>query len=55
MRLDCDGDALLLLVRQEGPGACHTGYRSCFYRKLVRGRWIATGARGFDPRKVYKK
>ena len=33
MRLDCDGDALLLLVDQEGP-ACHTGTRSCFSRSL---------------------
>ncbi|MGC8469670.1 MAG: phosphoribosyl-AMP cyclohydrolase [Acetobacteraceae bacterium] len=31
MRLDCDGDTLLLLVEQTGP-ACHTGHRSCFYR-----------------------
>jgi phosphoribosyl-AMP cyclohydrolase len=33
VRLDCDGDALLLLVDQEGP-ACHTGERSCFFRDL---------------------
>ena len=33
VRLDCDGDALLLLVDQEGP-ACHTGERSCFHRPL---------------------
>jgi phosphoribosyl-AMP cyclohydrolase len=38
VRLDCDGDALLVLVDQEGP-ACHTGERSCFHRALpaVRG------------------
>ena len=36
VRLDCDGDALLLLVDQEGP-ACHTGERSCFYRSLPLG------------------
>ena len=34
MRIDCDQDALLLLVRPEGP-ACHTGARSCFYRRLA--------------------
>ena len=33
VRLDCDGDALLVLVDQEGP-ACHTGERSCFHRRL---------------------
>jgi phosphoribosyl-AMP cyclohydrolase len=32
VRYDCDGDVLLLLVDQEGKGACHTGERSCFYR-----------------------
>ncbi len=38
MRLDCDGDALLLLVEQTGP-ACHTGRRSCFYRAARDGAW----------------
>ena len=37
MRVDCDQDALLLLVRPEGP-ACHTGARSCFYRRVVDDR-----------------
>ena len=34
VRLDCDGDAVLVLVRREGRGACHTGERSCFFRAL---------------------
>jgi phosphoribosyl-AMP cyclohydrolase len=34
VRYDCDGDALLVLVRQEGRGACHTGERSCFSHLL---------------------
>lgn len=55
LRLDCDGDAVLLVVEQKGPGACHTGFRSCFYRRLKSARWIETGKRGFDPRKVYGK
>ena len=34
-RYDCDGDTLLLVVEQEGKGACHTGARSCFYRSFT--------------------
>ncbi len=37
VRIDCDGDALVVLVDQHGKGACHTGARSCFYRTLGRG------------------
>ncbi len=36
LRVDCDQDAVLLLVEQEGDGACHTGAKSCFYRRVVR-------------------
>jgi phosphoribosyl-AMP cyclohydrolase len=49
VRVDCDGDALLYLVDQDG-GACHTGYRSCFYR-TVEGDSV--GERVFDPDEVY--
>jgi phosphoribosyl-AMP cyclohydrolase len=49
VRVDCDGDALLYLVDQEG-GACHTGYRSCFHRTLE-GETV--GERVFDPADVY--
>ena len=39
--LDCDGDALVFQVVQEGVGAaCHEGYRGCFSRKLENGRWV---------------
>lgn len=49
IRVDCDGDTLLYLVEQTG-GACHTGYRSCFYRTLD-GETV--GERAFDPDEVY--
>lgn len=53
---DCDADTLLLKVEQEG-GACHNGYRSCFYRKLTEktDAFEVTGEKIFDPGKVYKK
>jgi phosphoribosyl-AMP cyclohydrolase len=37
VRMDCDGDALVVLVDQHGRGACHTGERSCFYRTIGQG------------------
>lgn len=51
---DCDQDALLIQVEALGPGVCHNGYESCFYRKLEGGRWIETEARAYDPDAVYK-
>jgi len=49
VRVDCDADALLYLVEQEG-GACHTGHRSCFYR-TIDGEKV--GEEVFDPDDVY--
>ena len=50
---DCDGDTILLKVSQKG-GACHEGYRSCFFRKGTGARLTVVGKRLFDPKKVYK-
>ena len=54
--VDCDGDCLLIQVKQIGGAACHTGMRSCFYRKTnTQGELVVEGKKIFDPKKVYKK
>ncbi len=50
---DCDLDALLIQVEALGPGVCHEGYQSCFFRKLQDGEWKASEARAYDPDAVY--
>ena len=50
---DCDGDALLVQVESWGPGVCHNGYESCFYRTLTDGEWKETEQRAYDPEAVY--
>jgi len=61
MRVDCDQDAVWIKVEQNGPGACHTGRRSCFYRAvpLKQTGSIALEFRdaekAFDPHAVYDK
>ena len=52
MRLDCDGDAILLLVDQTGP-ACHTGRGSCFYHIVKDGRVTVDREPLIDPRELY--
>lgn len=54
IRVDCDGDVLLIRVRQVG-GACHEGYRSCFFRRVEPdGTLLVTGEPVFDPKSVYR-
>lgn len=52
VRVDCDADVLLFKVEQD-TGACHTGYYSCFYRRLDEQGWVEDGVKTFDPDKVY--
>lgn len=51
---DCDRDAILVRVDQLGGAACHTGYRSCFYRQVENGAVRTVGKPVFDPKEVYK-
>ena len=61
LRIDCDQDAIWLKVEQQGPGACHTGRRSCFYRAVPVGKKgevtveFRDANKTFDPGQVYKK
>jgi phosphoribosyl-AMP cyclohydrolase len=50
---DCDRDAVLLKVEALGPGVCHEGYQSCFFRRLEGKEWKVSEARAFDPNAVY--
>jgi phosphoribosyl-AMP cyclohydrolase len=50
---DCDLDAVLVKVEALGPGVCHDGYRSCFYRRLENGAWVTAESRSYDPDAVY--
>jgi phosphoribosyl-AMP cyclohydrolase len=55
LRLDCDADAVLLLVEQVGGIACHTGHERCFFRKLENGRWVEVEPVLKDPSAIYGK
>ena len=50
---DCDLDTVLVKVEALGPGVCHEGYQSCFFRRLEGNEWKVTEARTFDPAGVY--
>ncbi len=53
VRLDCDNDAILLLVEQVGGIACHTGRERCFFQRLEGGRWVDVEPVRKDPRLIY--
>ncbi len=55
VHIDCDQDAILVRVEQVGGAACHTGYRSCFYRRVEEQNLIIDDDPVFDPKEVYKK
>jgi phosphoribosyl-AMP cyclohydrolase len=55
IRIDCDDDTVVLKVEQVGGAACHTGHRSCFFKRLGHDHTIeVVGEPLFDPREVYK-
>ncbi len=53
--LDCDLDTILLKVEQIGGAACHTGFQSCFYRRLEGAEVIVSEEPVFNPKEVYRK
>lgn len=56
VRVDCDADALLFRVEAVGPGVCHQGYRSCFFRALeADGGSTVIAERAFAPESIYGK
>jgi phosphoribosyl-AMP cyclohydrolase len=52
--IDCDNDAVLLKVKQVGGAACHTGYKSCFFKRVEGESIQIVGQPVFDPKEVYK-
>ncbi len=52
---DCDIDAVVLQCEELGPGVCHEGYQSCFFRKLEGREWKVNEERAYDPKAVYGK
>lgn len=54
IQIDCDADAILIKVKQN-VAACHTGYRSCFYRRVEGDKLKVEGKKIFDEGEVYKK
>jgi phosphoribosyl-AMP cyclohydrolase len=53
IQTDCDVDTVLVLVEALGPGVCHEGYESCFFRTLEEGNWNVTEKPTYDPKATY--
>ena len=53
IRVDCDNDCILIKVKQIGEAACHTGFKSCFYRKVEGDKLVEIGEKIFNPEDVY--
>jgi phosphoribosyl-AMP cyclohydrolase len=53
--VDCDADTVIFRVEQLGNAACHTGHRSCFYRRVIGEELVVEGEKVFDPEDVYGK
>ena len=54
VRLDCDGDVIMLEVEQAGGIACHTGHGRCFFRRLENGIWVEVESVLKDPGQIYE-
>ncbi len=54
VRVDCDADAILVQADLSGPGCCHLGYKSCFFRSISPGGTEIIAQREFDPAEVYR-
>ncbi|HET7831971.1 MAG TPA: phosphoribosyl-AMP cyclohydrolase [Gallionella sp.] len=55
IRIDCDGDVILLQIEQQGGIACHTGRVSCFYQRLEQGQWVDVDEVVKSPEEIYRK
>ena len=53
LRLDCDGDVVVMQIEQQGGIACHTGRESCFYRRFEDGEWVVVDEVLKDPKSIY--
>ena len=53
IRTDCDQDTVVIKVEALGPGVCHEGYESCFFKRLDDGAWKVVDQPAYDPKTVY--